>query len=52
MIFTNIAIDIVWIIMAGIDAVIAINVDTLIKTILDKVKYNMVNKVCGMWFSH
>ena len=51
-IFPNIAIDIVTIILAGIDAVIAINIDTLIKMIVDKVKCNMVNRVCGMRLIH
>ena len=48
-VFTNIAIDIVTIILTGIGAVIVINIDIFIKRPVDKVKCNMVNKVCGMW---
>ena len=51
-IFTNIAIDIVTIILTGVSAVIAINIDTFIKRSVDKVKCNMVNKVCGVWLIH
>ena len=51
-VFTNIAIDIVTIILTGIGAVISINIDTFIKISVDKVKCNMVNRVCGMWLIH
>ena len=51
-VFTNIAIDIVTIILTGIGAVIAINIDTFIKRSVDIVKCNMVNKVCRMWLIH
>ena len=51
-VFTNIAIDIVTIILTGIGAVIAINTDTFIKRAVDKMKCNMVNNVCGMWLIH
>ena len=53
-VFTNIAIDIVTIIQTGIGAVVAIDIDILIKllSLVDKVKCNMVNKVCGMWLIH
>ena len=51
-VFTNIAIDSVTIILTGIGAVIAINIDTFIKISVDKVKWNMANKVCGMWSIH
>ena len=51
-VFTNTAIDIVTIILTGIGAVIAIDVDTFIKLSADKVKCNMVNKICGMWSIH
>ena len=51
-VFTNIAIDIVTIILTGIVVVIAININTFIKRSVDKVNCNIVNKVCGMWLIH
>ena len=50
-VFPNTAIDIVTIILTGIGAVIAINIDTFIKRSVDKVKCNMVNKVCRVWIN-
>ena len=51
-VFTNIAIDIVTIILVGIGAIIAISIDTFIKILVDSLKCNMVNKVCGMLLIH
>ena len=52
MVFTNRAIAIATILVTGIGALIAINIDTFNKRSVDKVKCNMMNKVCGMWLIH